>query len=104
MERPGETQKKLAEYVGVSQPAVGKWLNEKIPTLPGSEELWKLARYFGVQMETLFPGETHLPSDPRCDNLDEMKEMREAIEGIKEDVKGMRHLVEMTERRIKKFS
>jgi transcriptional regulator with XRE-family HTH domain len=103
MDRPNETQKKLADFIGVSQPAVGKWLNGNIPTMPGSEELWKISQYFGVAMESLFPGEHPTIPEPRCDNLDEMKLMRDAFAGLREDLDGIQRFLSQAERRLKKF-
>ena len=51
LQQTGETQKSIAEVIGVSAPTVNEWLKAK--KYPRPEKLEKLARYFGVSMTEL---------------------------------------------------
>lgn len=48
------TQDALASATGVSQPAVGRWLQGSIPA---GDTLFRIAAFFDVQMESLLGGE-----------------------------------------------
>ena len=51
LQQTGETQKSIAEVIGVSAPTVNEWLKAK--KYPRPEKLEKLARYFGVSVAVL---------------------------------------------------
>ena len=52
----GLSQEKVAEYMEVSRQAVTKWENNI--SRPSSENLIKLAEFFGVSMDELLRGES----------------------------------------------
>lgn len=55
LERPDVSQKKLADYVGVTRQAIGQWKDGK--TLPDVSSFQKIAKFFKVSYEYLL-GET----------------------------------------------
>jgi transcriptional regulator with XRE-family HTH domain len=60
MQRLGKNQKQFAHLLGVTQPAVSKYLNERIPP---AAVLLKLSRTTGTTIEWILCGEHHQPGD-----------------------------------------
>jgi predicted transcriptional regulator len=68
MRRQSETQTSVAEFVGVTQPAVGNWLRD---TMPRSEQIEKIAQLFEVTVDDLVNNE--LPHRTKIDALTELE-------------------------------
>lgn len=59
----GDTpQKDIAARTGISASAISQYLNEEAPRTPKADELYKLAKLFGVSMEYLLVGEGEEPA------------------------------------------
>lgn len=67
----GLSQEALAEKVGVSRQAIGKW--ESGASLPGVENLQELAKALNVSCDELITGQSPRPSQP--DGLEAVKEL-----------------------------
>lgn len=96
----GANNVELARAIGLSHVMVGKYVKGK--SLPDCAIAVGIARFFGITVEGLL-GEIGSSTDPRCDNMDEMRSLRDVIAGIRQDLDAMKQSLASAERRIKKI-
>jgi len=75
MRRQNETQASVAEFVGVTQPAVSNWLRD---TTPRPEQLEKIAQLFAVTLNDLVQSEL-----PHRENIEALTELERELEKLK---------------------
>lgn len=81
-----ETQASVAEFVGVSQPAVCNWLRD---TMPQTETLEKIAQFFAVPVDELVNHK--LPHKRNIEALAELeRELKELKTSWNKTAKGMK--------------
>ena len=67
METSGMTQSQIAQEIGVSATALIHYKSGR--SLPGSAELYRIAKFFGCSMEWLIGGDDEAPADVRIIEL-----------------------------------
>ena len=60
--RPGQSQRSLALYMGVSPTAVNEWIQGK--RTPDPQYVWKIAELAGMEIEEVMRIAGHLPQRP----------------------------------------
>lgn len=71
-------QKDIAEAAGISAGALSNYLNPEIARIPKVDELYRLAKYFGVSMDYLYTGE----EEQKLTKGTKERSAREDLEGI----------------------
>lgn len=69
LKHQGKTQKDLASFTGISQPAITDW--KKKGTNPSSDKLVKICEFFHVSLSWLLTGEEAIPIEEPTLTTDE---------------------------------